>query len=559
MTTIPKRIKQTLYTLLMFLFIASCKDDNEISNLLPEAAFNVSNDDPEIGESITFTDTSTDEDGEIVRWIWNFEDGSTATDQNTQHTFTVAGTYEVSLVVTDDDGGQDSATVSLIVTDPDVENQAPTAAFTLSETLVQKGTEVSFTNSSTDADGAIESYAWQFGDGGTSTQQSPTHYYTATGEFTVTLTVTDNSDVSTSVTKDISVWGDKWSFATSAAIRQSSPAIADDGTIYFGSNDDYVYALNADGTQQWAFQTGGAIDTSPTIGPDGTIYIGSDDDYLYALNTDGSQKWAFDTGGDLVNTSAAIESDGSVIYVGTSNNELYAINTTDGSQKWVYTGADGAILSVALGTNQTLYLSYNGSRYLVSLNTDDGSENWSYYHGMYVGGSMAVDEDNTIYFEGDGDIDAIYAIYSDGTKKWSYTLTGSASRGGVVIGDGVLYAATKESSDHLRALSTTDGSLKWSFSTGDALSATPTLDADGNIYIGSFDDSFYVIDADGNQLYEFATGGNIWSTATIGSDGTVYFGSYDYNLYAMEFFASGPNATATWPTLGKDAKHTNAR
>ena len=544
--------------LLYLLVLAACKDDNanEPANQLPVAGFSISNTDPETGESITFTDASTDQDGEITRWIWNFGDGETSTDQNPQHTFQTAGNYTVSLTVTDDDGGEDTLEEGLVVVDPTVENQPPTASFSVSESLVQKGVEVSFTNGSTDSDGVIETYTWDFGDGNTSSQEDPTHFYSTTGSFTISLTVTDNQEGSTTITEDISVWGEKWSFATADEVKQTTPAIADDGTIYIGSNDDKLYAISPDGTEKWSFLTAGNISTSPSVGPDGTVYIGSDDDNLYALNpADGTEKWAFNTGGNPNNTSAAIEADGSVIYVGSSSDVLYAINTSDGTEKWSYT-ADGDIQSIALGSSNTLYANHNGSRNLVSINTMDGSENWTFNHGMFAGGSMAVDEANAVYFQGDGDADFIYAINADGTEKWSFELTNSASRGGVVIANGVLYASTKEDTDHLRAINVNNGSSLWSFTTGDGLSATPTVDADGNIYFGSFDDKFYVLDPSGNLKFEFTTGGNIWSSATIGSDGTVYFGSYDFNLYAMEFFSTGPSIS-TWPTLGKDAKNTN--
>ena len=75
----------------------------------------------------------------------------------------------------------------------------------------------------------------------------------------------------------------------------SSPAIGSDGTIYVGSSDNNLYAINPDGSKKWAFKTGDYVDSSPAIGSDGTIYVGSNDSYLYAINPDGSKKWAFDT------------------------------------------------------------------------------------------------------------------------------------------------------------------------------------------------------------------------------------------------------------------------
>ena len=69
---------------------------------------------------------------------------------------------------------------------------------------------------------------------------------------------------------------------------RSSPAIGSDGTIYVGANDNYLYAINPDGSRKWRFKTGDFVTSSPAIGSDGTIYVGSGDNYLYAINSDGS-------------------------------------------------------------------------------------------------------------------------------------------------------------------------------------------------------------------------------------------------------------------------------
>jgi outer membrane protein assembly factor BamB len=65
-----------------------------------------------------------------------------------------------------------------------------------------------------------------------------------------------------------------WQFAVGDWIR-SSPAVAPDGSVYFGSADNNLYALNPDGTKRWAFAAGNIIESSPAIGSDGTIFIGS--------------------------------------------------------------------------------------------------------------------------------------------------------------------------------------------------------------------------------------------------------------------------------------------
>ncbi|MBO35823.1 MAG: cell surface protein, partial [Verrucomicrobiales bacterium] len=66
----------------------------------------------------------------------------------------------------------------------------------------------------------------------------------------------------------------------------SSPAIGSDGTVYVGSEDKKLYAINGKtGDKLWEFETGDIVFSSPAIGSDGTVYVGSHDKKLYAINT----------------------------------------------------------------------------------------------------------------------------------------------------------------------------------------------------------------------------------------------------------------------------------
>jgi len=112
---------------------------------------------------------------------------------------------------------------------------------------------------------------------------------------------------------------EEWRFTTGGVVH-SSPAIGADGTIYVGSGDNDLYAVDPDGTEKWRFTTESWVRSSPAIGADGTIYVGSFDGNLYAVNPDGSEKWSFATG-DLVRSYPAIGADGT-IYVGSGDNNL---------------------------------------------------------------------------------------------------------------------------------------------------------------------------------------------------------------------------------------------
>jgi PKD repeat protein len=92
----------------------------------------------------------------------------------------------VTLTVTDNDGATGTALQTVSVTAP--ANQPPTADFTWAATDLS----VAFTDESGDADGTLTAWSWEFGDGGTSTSRDPTHMYATAGDYTVTLTVTDD-------------------------------------------------------------------------------------------------------------------------------------------------------------------------------------------------------------------------------------------------------------------------------------------------------------------------------------------------------------------------------
>ncbi|MFA5269415.1 MAG: PKD domain-containing protein [Methanoregula sp.] len=141
--------------------------------------------------TVTFTDTSETTPNE---WLWDFGDGTNSTEQNPAHTYTTAGTYNVSLKAWNDLGSDTMEKTDYIT----VRNPAaPVATFTGTPTTGSAPLSVTFNDTSTNLP---TSWFWTFGDGTNATEQNPTHTYTAPGNYTVSLNVT-NDDGTNSVTK----------------------------------------------------------------------------------------------------------------------------------------------------------------------------------------------------------------------------------------------------------------------------------------------------------------------------------------------------------------------
>ena len=299
----------------------------------------------------------------------------------------------------------------------------------------------------------------------------------------------------------------KWSFLTGSWV-ESSPALGMDGTIYVGSDDGKLYAINPEGQLKWSFLVGAAVGSSPAIGQDGTLYVGSSNGNLYAISPEGHMNWSFTTGG-IVESSPAIGADGT-LYVGSDDFRFYAINP-------------------------------------------EGQLKWSFLTGGVIWSSPAIGADGTLYV-GSAD-NNIYAINPEGQLKWSFPTTGGGVISSPAIGaDGTLYVGSENG--NLYAINP-EGTLKWSFTTGDVVESSPAIGEDGTIYIGSDDHELYAINPDGTMKWSFPTGDWVGSSPAIGEDGTVYVGSEDGNLYAIIGSSGGVLSDSPWPMFRHDLKHTS--
>lgn len=145
---------------------------------------------------------SSDANGPITSYAWTFGDGGTGTGATAQHTYAAAGTYNVTLTVTDNSNETNSVTHPVTVTAPPAANQPPTAGFTATPSDLSVAVDAS---TSADSDGTITGYAWDFGDSATGSGVTASHTYANAGTYNVKLTVTDEDGGTGTLTKPVTV------------------------------------------------------------------------------------------------------------------------------------------------------------------------------------------------------------------------------------------------------------------------------------------------------------------------------------------------------------------
>lgn len=350
----------------------------------------------------------------------------------------------------------------------------------------------------------------------------------------------------------------KWKFEAGGGI-EGSPSIGEDGTIYFGSHDGYLYAITEEGKLKWKTKIGTPskvedYDTikstisTPTISSDGVIYILSHDQHLYAINPDGTEKWKFPITFNTDNWASPAVGDDGTIYITTYQPKggVYAINP-DGTEKWHYGETFTTCGSVTIGEDGTIYAGFqlksgSSDHELLALNPD-GTKKWGVKTTRFLESSLAIAPDGTIYASSyneagteEGTDAGVYAI-SNQQIKWHYDTPNREVMSTPAIGpDGTIYVGGYD--NHIFYAINPDGTGKWSFETPGKIGSSPSVGADGTIYIGSDafatdEAGFYALNPDGTLKWKALVNQGIISSPAIGADGTVYVTSWDQHLYAF--------------------------
>jgi outer membrane protein assembly factor BamB len=321
----------------------------------------------------------------------------------------------------------------------------------------------------------------------------------------------------------------KWRFHTKGYVI-SSPALAE-GTIYVGSTDRYLYAIDATtGAQRWKFPTGARVASSPAVA-NGLVYVESYDGNFYAVDAaSGKEKWRFATGGehrfsaphlhgmlplkevmpdpfDFYLSSPAIASGN--VYFGSGDGNVYALDAASGALKWKFMTGNVVHSSPAV-SDGTLYVG-SWDHFLYALDAATGKLRWKFETGADnaihnqegIQSSPAV-AGGVVYF---GCRDSkFYAVDAKtGKESWHYDNKGSWVINTPGVRNGVVYWGTSDTGKfHASDAKTGVDRFGVDFNHWPMFSS-PALVGDV-AYIGSHNGSFYAIDiAKGAVLWHYET------------------------------------------------------
>jgi len=289
--------------------------------------------------------------------------------------------------------------------------------------------------------------------------------------------------------------------ASTAVAIYGSPAIAEGkGLIYVGGYNGKIYAFSQEGERdepRWIYPRQGYIG-GPIIGgiivEQGKLYFGSANQKVYALDADGFKEWEFETGDKIWSTPVI---NGDALYIGSFDKKLYALKTADGSKKWEFE-TEGAIVSTPLVHDDTVYIG-SFDRYLYAVDAADGSLKWKFLADNWFWAKLVVHNDVVYAACLDG---KVYALDAEGGSKEQVKFfdLGSPVSSSPVLVDDLLIVATEEGV--IYAIDTGTNEEKQLVSLGEEVYASLAA-SQGKVYIHTARDAVYEVDARSGATREF--------------------------------------------------------
>ena len=352
----------------------------------------------------------------------------------------------------------------------------------------------------------------------------------------------------------------KWRFQTRGKIR-STPAISD-GIVCFGSEDGYLYAIDAEkGTLRWKYATDGDLSSSPAIAG-GVVYVTGGDGAMLAVDLEtGKLRWRYETGKrlpfeqfagdprswDMWQSSPAV--DGERVYFGSGDGFIYALARNSGRLAWKY-GTDAIVrTSPAVAAGVVYVGGFDGKLY--ALDAEAGKLKWSfktegnpYFPKGEIQGSPSVADNRVFFGARDGFVYAVDA--TSGKQLWRSDHKGSWVPTSPAVANGLVFAGSSDG-QFVQAIDAATGVEKWRFEAKMRVFASPTV-AGGRLYVGITNGDLVVLNAaDGKEIARNNAEDPIFSSPAI-ANRILYVGSDDSCLYAF-----GPSPVETYSAVSVEA------
>lgn len=314
-----------------------------------------------------------------------------------------------------------------------------------------------------------------------------------------------------------------WAFQVEDAVR-STPLIHD-GTVYAGSYDNNLWALDAkEGSLIWKFATEGGVGSSPAYNG-GIVFIGSSDCALHAVDArTGTRKWMFKTQGKVFTTPVAAAG---LVFFGSDDGNLYALRPgpTSAREVWSFNSMSPIRSSPRVAEERVFFGTDLGE--FICLNVS-GDLRWRFETRRRVMASALVHEN--LVFIGSDDW-YFYALDIDqGYPIWRFRTQGPVVSSPALSEKLVFFGSAD---GYVYALDALGGREIWRYEIGKAVTSSPCVHQDA-LYIGAVDGALYSLHANtGELLWRFQSDGPIISSPRVAED-IVYVGSDDRHVYALQ-------------------------
>lgn len=337
-----------------------------------------------------------------------------------------------------------------------------------------------------------------------------------------------------------------WVSSTGGPVRSSCAII--ESTVYVGSDDGYLYALDlSTGALRWRYRLGSPVASSPSVA-NGRVFVGTDGGAVYCLQAEadkrlagdqiGRQLWRIVTGGPVL-SSPLITVAGLAIF-GSGDGSVYAVRAATGERAWVHrTG--GAIIGSPVKTERPVPIILDKGRrtediifcgstdgFIHALIERTGALLWKTDTGAPVQTTPVVSAEKLMVANEDGRVMALQV--SDGREVWRTELSEKPGGSPVIQRTNVVVPLAM---GRLVGLRIATGEVAWTAQVPGRIESTPMSTQGETLYVGSTDGHLYALDGGtGKILWDFGVGGGL-TASPAAAHGMLVCGSQDGSVYAF--------------------------